>query len=51
MKENRDRYPRETLHMIVDKIDEPYLMEAIEQLQPFVSKSMSDDRQYKRKKK
>lgn len=51
MKENRDRYPRETLHMIVDKIDEPYLAEAIEQLKPFMSKSMSDDRQYKRKKK
>lgn len=42
MKQTRERFPREKLHMIVDQIDEPYLVEAIEQLKPFLSKSMDD---------
>lgn len=42
MKMNRDRFPREQLHMLVDQIDEPYLVEAIEQLRPFISKSQDD---------
>lgn len=51
MKQTRERYPREKLHMIVDQIDEPYLVEAIEQLKPFLSKSMADERKAPRKKK
>lgn len=51
MKQTRDRYPREKLHMIVDQIEEPYLVEAIEQLKPFLSKSEADERRPPRKKK
>ena len=51
MKQTRERFPREKLHMIVDQIDEPYLVEAIEQLKPFLSKSMADERRQIRKKK
>ena len=51
MKQTRDRYPREKLHMIVDQIEEPYLVEAIEQLKPFLSKSEADVRRPTRKKK
>lgn len=51
MKQTRDRFPREKLHMIVDQIEEPYLVEAIEQLKPFLSKSIADERRPQRKKK
>lgn len=51
MKQTRERFTREKLHMIVDQIDEPYLVEAIEQLKPFLSKSMADERRPIRKKK
>lgn len=51
MKQTRDRYPREKLHMIVDQIEEPYLVEAIEQMKPFLSKSEADERRTPRKKK
>ena len=51
MKQTRERFPREKLHMIVDQIDEPYLVEAIEQLKPFLSKSMADEHKPTRKKK
>ncbi len=51
MKQTRDRYPREKLHMIVDQIEEPYLVEAIEQLKPFLSESSADERRPTRKKK
>lgn len=51
MKQTRDRYPREKLHMIVDQIEEPYLVEAIEQMKHFLSKSIEDERRPPRKKK
>lgn len=50
MKEMRDRFPREKLHMMVDQIDEPYLMEAIQVMMGFVGKSESDERRKKKKK-
>lgn len=50
MKKERDRFPREQLHMIVDQIDEPYLMEAIQVLEGFMGKSESDTRRKRKKK-
>lgn len=51
MKNQRDRFPREKLHTIVDQIEEPYLVEAIEQLKPFLSKSQDDSKARTGKKK
>ena len=50
MKKERDRFPREQLHMIVDKIEEPYLQEAIQVMEGFMGKSESDTRRKRKKK-
>ena len=51
MKKVKDMTKREKLHMMVDMIDDPYLTEAEHSLGSFVGKSISDDRQIRRKKK
>ena len=50
MKNQRERFPREQLHMIVDQIEEPYLVEAIQVLEGFMGKSESDTRRKRKKK-
>ena len=47
---SRDQNPREQLHMIVDMIEDPYLVEAIGVMSGFASKSESDERRKKKKK-
>lgn len=51
MKKVKDMNQREKLHMMVDMIEDPCLTEAVNSLGTFVGKSLSDDRQIKRKKK
>lgn len=51
MKQTRERFPREKLHMMIDMLDEAYLPEAENVVGSCLGKSLSDRQTKKRKKK